>query len=136
MFKRKKRIEEDMIFTHNCAARIVAGRLENTPSMMALGSTLGTTIDGKHKGAGMTKMQGQISRVQYYFETQNWIKDTYFAQRGLDDSGYTIGADMNTEDIILEGDIELDDYKSTTTFEFDDEKTEIQNRKDQRFEEI
>ena len=33
--------------------------------MMALGSTLGTTIDGSHKGAGITKMQGEISRVGY-----------------------------------------------------------------------
>ena len=50
---------------------MVCGRLESTPSMMALGSTLGTTVDGNHKGAGITKMQGQISRVQYYFENES-----------------------------------------------------------------
>ena len=55
----------------SCGARVVCGRLEGTPSMMALGSTLGTTIDGHHKGAGITKMQGEISRVQYYYEDQS-----------------------------------------------------------------
>ena len=45
-----KKLDKNAIFTHNCGARIVAGRLEQTASMMALGSTLGTTVDGSHKG--------------------------------------------------------------------------------------
>ena len=52
---------------------IVCGPLEQTASMMSMGSTLATTIDGTHKGAGITKMQGQISRVQYYFEQHQII---------------------------------------------------------------
>lgn len=104
--------------------------------MMALGSTLGTTIDGSHKGAGITKMQGEICRVQYYFENQKWISDTYFKQRGLNKLGYLDGVEESTEDIELSGSIELDDSHSTTVIEFDDEKAEIDNRKDQKFSEV
>lgn len=104
---------------------------------MALGSTLATTIDGTHKGAGMTKMQGQISRVQYYYENQKWINETYFKQRGLDNLGYTIGS-MNDsgDEIELSGDIDLDNTNSTTVIDFSGEHAEIEHRKDQKFEEI
>ena len=131
-------MDKNMIFTHNCAARIqvVAGRLEQTASMMALGSTLGTTVDGTHKGAGITKMQGQISRVQYYFEQQKWINETYFKQRGLNELGY-IGENVQvSDDIELEGDIDLDNMNSTTVIDFSGEHAEIDNRKDQKFEEV
>lgn len=106
--------------------------------MMALGSTLGTTIDGSHKGAGITKMQGEISRVQYYFEQQAWINNTYFKQRGLNNLGYLEGEESaNTADeVVLEGDIELDNTNSKTVIEFDDEHAEIDHRKDQKFEEV
>lgn len=106
--------------------------------MMALGSTLGTTVDGTHKGAGITKMQGQISRVQYYYERQAWITDVYFKQRGLDPLGYTIGAENSNvaDEIELSGDIDLDNSVSTTVIEFDGEHAEIDSRKDQKFEEI
>lgn len=104
--------------------------------MMALGSTLGTTVDGTHKGAGITKMQGQISRVQYYFEQQKWISETYFKQRGLNELGY-IGENIQvSDDIELEGDIDLDNMNSTTVIDFSGEHTEIDNRKDQKFEEV
>ena len=105
---------------------------------MALGSTLGTTVDGTHKGAGITKMQGQISRVQYYFEQQKWIDEVYFKQRGLDSLGYSSNTDSNNvaDEIELSGDIELDDNNSTVTIDFDGEHAEIDNRKDQKFEEI
>lgn len=133
MFKKLK----NTIFTHNCAARIVCGRLDQTPSMMALGSTLGTTIDGSHKGAGITKMQGEISRVQYYFEQQKWINETYFKQRGLDELGYTANSVTDiADDIELEGDIDLDITNSKTVIDFDDEHAEIDNRKDQKFSEV
>lgn len=105
--------------------------------MMALGSTLATTIDGTHKGAGMTKMQGQISRVQYYYENQKWINETYFKQRGLDNLGYTIGsANASSDEIELSGDIDLDNTNSTTIIDFSGEHAEIEHRKDQKFEEI
>lgn len=115
---------------------IVCGRLEATPSMMALGNTLGTTIDGGHKGAGMTKMQGEISRVQYYYESQSWIQKTYFSYRGLDNLGYTKGQTQDVEDIDLSGEIELDNTVDKTVIDFDDQHVEIDTRKDQRFEEI
>ena len=105
---------------------------------MALGSTLGTTVDGSHRGAGITKMQGQISRVQYYFENQSWINNVYFKQRGLNSLGY-LDDENNTltaDEIELEGEIELDDTNSTTIIEFDDERAEIDSRKDQKFEEV
>lgn len=104
--------------------------------MMALGSTLGTTVDGSHKGSGITKMQGQISRVQYYFEQQSWINDTYFKQRGLNSLGYNDDEPQVEADIELSGEIELDNSVSTTVFDFDDQHAEIDNRKDQKFEEV
>ena len=104
---------------------------------MSMGSTLATTIDGTHKGAGMTKMQGQISRVQYYYENQKWINETYFKQRGLDNLGYTIGyMDASSDEIELSGDIDLDNTNSTTVIDFSGEHAEIEHRKDQKFEEI
>ena len=139
MFKTKsKKLNNNAIFTHNCGARIVAGRLEQTASMMALGSTLGTTVDGSHKGAGITKMQGQISRVQYYFEEQSWISDVYFKQRGLNKLGYTESSNIKDtlDDIDLSGEIDLDNSASTTIFDFDDQHAEIDNRKEQKFEEV
>ena len=133
--KKTKKIDQDgAIFTHNCAAKIVAGRLEQTASMMALGSTLGTTIDGTHKGAGITKMQGQISRVQYYFEQQKWITETYFRQRGLDDLGYRNKVELEEEE--LGGEIDLDNFDGKTVIDFDGEHAEIDNRKDQKFNEV
>lgn len=105
--------------------------------MMSMGSTLATTIDGTHKGAGMTKMQGQISRVQYYYENQKWINETYFKQRGLDNLGYTIGSmNASSDEIELSGDIDLDNTNSTTVIDFSGEHAEIEHRKDQKFEEI
>ena len=106
--------------------------------MMALGSTLGTTVDGSHKGAGITKMQGQISRVQYYFENQSWIIDTYFKQRGLNKLGYMDDTNdtFNPDDIELSGEIDLDNSNSTTVIDFAGEHAEIDTRKDQKFEEI
>lgn len=106
--------------------------------MMAVGSTLATTIDGTHKGAGMTKMQGQISRVQYYFENQKWINETYFKQRGLDSLGYTIGTENSesVEDIVLEGDIDLENNNGKTVIDFAGEHAEIDHRHDQKFEEV
>lgn len=106
--------------------------------MMGLGSTLGTTIDGTHKGAGITKMQGQISRVQYYYENQSWISDVYFKYRGLNSLGYDESVVNNTvtDDIELEGDIDLDNSNSTTVIDFSGEHAEIDHRKDQKFEEV
>ena len=103
--------------------------------MMALGSTLGTTIDGSHKGAGITKMQGEISRVQYYYENQSWISETYFKQRGLNSLGFEDTKEVK-EDIVLEGDIVLDNSNSKTVIDFDGQHAEIDNRKDQKFEEL
>jgi len=121
----------------SCGARVVCGRLEGTPSMMALGSTLGTTIDGHHKGAGITKMQGEISRVQYYYEDQSWIQKVYFKQRGLNQFGYMDDVPAEKpEDINLSGTIDLDNNNSKTVIDFDGQHAEIDNRKDQRFEEI
>lgn len=135
--QKKNKIADNAIYTHNCGARVVCGRLEGTPSMMALGSTLGTTIDGSHKGAGITKMQGEISRVQYYFEKQSWINDVYFKQRGLNQFGFLDeSAPEAAEEIQLSGIEELDNNNSTTVIDFDDQHAEIDNRKDQRFEEL
>ena len=137
MGKKKPTDDKNAIFTHNCGARIVCGRLEAVPAMMAFHNTLPTTIDGAHKGAGMTKMQGEISRVQYYFEQQSWINNVYFRQRGLNQLGYVDGQNADaSDDVELSGTITLDNSNSKTVIDFDGEHAEIEKRQDQKFEEL
>ena len=81
-------------------------------------------------------MQGEICRVQYYFENQKWISETYFKQRGLNKLGYLDDQPEETDDIKLEGTIDLDNSTSKTIIEFDDERAEIDTRKDQKFTEV
>ena len=85
---------------------------------------------------GFEQLINQKSK-EYYFEQQKWINEVYFKQRGLDDLGYTnTMSDFNLDDIELSGEIELDDNNSTTVIDFAGEHAEIDNRKDQKFEEI
>lgn len=132
-------INNRTVLTHNCMQRLVCGQLGSIASRMALDNMQATTIDGKHKGAGMTKSQGIINNVQYYFTEQTWIEDWY-AKRGLTEKGFEPGEDPNEEidpsTINLGDDEEITIDKKVTRMEFNKEIREIDNTKSQKFEEV
>lgn len=127
------------VLTHNCMQRLVCGQLGSVSSRMALDNMQATTIDGRHKGAGMVKAQGIISHIQYYFEETNWITD-WFTSRGMTNKGYDVNEDPNatvdpsTIDLGEDEDISISEKK--TIIEFDSIKKEIDNTKDQHFDEV
>lgn len=135
----KEAVEENSVLTHNCMQRLVCGQLGAIASRMALDNMQATTIDGKHKGAGMTKSQGVINNVQYYFTEQTWI-ESWYAKRGLTDKGFEPGEDPNEQidpsTINLGDDEEIMIDKKVTRIEFNKEVREIDNTKSQKFEEV
>lgn len=127
------------VLTHNCQQRLVCGQLGSVASRMALDDNQATTIDGTHKGAGMTKAQGIVNNIQYYFEEQKWI-ETWFKKRGLTEKGWEPGEDPDEEidpstiDLGEDEDLSIDiDRKE---MEFAGIKKTIDNTKEQKFEEI
>ena len=54
----------------------------------------------------------------------------------LNKLGYLEGATEETDDIELSGEIDLDNSNTKTVIEFDDERAEIDTRKDQKFTEV
>lgn len=128
--------EGEPVLTHNCQMRLVCGRLGRTASMMALDSTLATTIDSEVKGKGIISAQGIVQNVQYYFADQEWIEDWY-AKRGLNKDGSQPG--LGEEDDIFddfEGVEELDSNKDKVEIEFGGVKGEVDKTPDQKFEEV
>ena len=127
------------VLTHNCQERLVCGRLGSVASMMALGNTQATAIDGSHKGAGMVNSQGQITNIQYYYADTSWIED-WFKARGLTKKGWEHGEDpneaINPDDIDFGDDEEIDIIKNKTEIDFEGIHKEIDNSKDQRFTQI
>lgn len=127
------------VLTHNCAMRLVCGKLDAIASRMATGSSIATTIDGTHKGAGLTRAQGEVSLIQYYFDNQSRIVDWY-RKRGLTDKGYNPGENPNAEidpstiDLGEDEDITLEN--TTTEFKFGDSVAKVDNTQSQKFEEI
>lgn len=132
-------VEKRKVFTHNCQERLVCGQLGIVASRMALDDTLATTIDGTRKGAGIVKSQSVKTHIQYYFEKQNWIEQ-WFEKRGLTKKGYephedpNVTIDPNTID--LGDDEEITMQQNKTVIEFQNIRKEINNSKDQKFEEI
>lgn len=128
------------VMTHNCMEKIVCGQLGGVASRMALDNMDATTIDGKHKGAGIVKAQGVISHIQYYFEQVSWLWN-WFKDRGMTEKGY----DPNgvEEDEIDPNEIDLGDddeeftiETNTTTMDFAGIHKEIDNSQDQKFSQI
>lgn len=134
-------ISEDYrkILTHNCAQRLVCGKLEIVASRMAVGSSMATTIDGAHKGAGLTKSQGEINHIQYYFDNQSRIVDWY-RKRGLTDKGYDPSedpfAEIDPSTIDLGDDEEIILEDTVTEMKFHDMEVKVDNTKSQKFEEV
>lgn len=127
------------IFTHNCQQRLICGQLGSIASRMALDDNQATTIDGTHKGAGMVKAQGIVTNIQYYFEQQKWINQ-WFLDRGLTEKGWNKDEDPNAitdpDSIDLGEDEEISIDDNRTRIEFNGISKEIDNNKDQKFEEI
>lgn len=134
-------LEDNNILTHNCQMRIVCGRLGTIPSLMALGSTVGTTISGKRPGAGMISSNGVVENIQYYFAKHSWI-ERWFNERGLNKKGYEDNASTENEldklalDAELEKEEDLEFYQDITKIEFSGVKGEVNKTTDQKFEEI
>lgn len=128
--------EDNPIFTHNCTGRIVCGPVSPAASLMALDNSLGTTIKGDPKGAGIYSVNGEMTNIRFYYADQNWIKD-WFHARGLDDKGYPLGEKIKERDIKLDADDEeLHLPHDNITYEFQDKKKEIANQKEQHFETV
>lgn len=132
-------IEERKLFTHNCQQRVVCGQLGSIASRMALDDNQATTIDGTHKGSGMTKAQGIVSNIQFYFEDMPWIEN-WFGMRGLNARGYEPGedpdetVDPSTINLGEDEDISIDENR--TQIDFNGIHKEIDNTKAQKFEEV
>lgn len=129
----------DPVFTHNCAQRMVCGRLDSIASRMALGDNQATSIDGTHPGAGMIKAQGAVTNIQYYYEEIEWIHK-WHQMRGFTPKGWEPHEDpeapMNPDEIDLGVDEDFSITKKKTVIEFHNQRAEIDNTRDQRFEEI
>ena len=131
--------KDEPIFTHNCQQRLICGQLGSIASRMALDDNQATTIDGTHKGAGMTKSQGIVSNIQFYFEQQSWLIE-WFKNRGLTKTGYEPHEDPNAavdpSTINLGEDEDITIEKQTTTMDFNKIHKEVDNSKNQKFEEV
>lgn len=124
------------LFTSNCAGRIACGNVSSVASQMALDNSLGTTIKGDHKGAGIYSVNKEMTNIQFYYADQKWIKDWY-NERGLDDKGYPQDKKEEGRPIVLDDeDEELHLSHDNITYEFQDEKKEIANQKEQHFETV
>lgn len=125
------------VLTHNCSARFVCGRVGTVASLMALGNSLGTTIDGKHLGEGLVSFNGAIDSIQYYYADPKFIK-SWFEIRGLDELGYPKDGGYKTvvEKEELSGVEDIDFNSETNTFKFQDYEKTIDNTKEQKFEEL
>lgn len=124
------------LFTRNCGGRLVCGRISAIASQMALGNSLGTVIDGSHKGAGIASINNISTSLQYYFENTSWIDDWY-SKHGMDNKGYPLDSPnraLSPEDIHLgEDEEEFSISDSDQTFTFEDSSKDVINRKEQKF---
>lgn len=126
------------VIQNNCQMRMVCGRLGRVASMMALESTLATTIDGERKGAGIISSNGIIEHIQYYFAPQTWIEG-WFAKRGLTNKGQDPSIVGELDDDILEefaGEEELVMNREKTEIDFAGIQGTVDKSEDQKFKEI
>lgn len=130
--------EDNGILTHNCGFRMVCGRLGGVASLMALGNSMATAIDGKHPGAGMISSQGVIDNIQYYYAEHKWLEE-WFRKRGLNNLGYLDSQSDEEEEKVLEtleGDEEVQTSSEVMNIEFGGVKGSVDKKQDQHFEEI
>ncbi len=118
-----------IILTHNCQARFVCGRVGTTASMMALGSAIGTSINGNIKGQGMASFNGANINLQFYFENFDWIIKWY-RRCGFDDYGWRKGTNPYMDDV---ENSEVNEKELDNLFESNDEaKSDSNSDKDNK----
>lgn len=118
------------LFTSNCQNRVVAGRVNSTQSMMALGNTLGTAIRGDIKGRGIVSVNGILENLQIYFENPSWLTQWY-RDRGMNECGYD-GTESD-EEIIVDGEEDIVTTNSKLDMTFEDIHKEVNSYVDQNF---
>ena len=118
------------LFTSNCQNRVVAGRVNSTQSMMALGNTLGTAIRGDIKGRGIVSVNGILENLQIYFENPSWLTQWYH-DRGMDECGYD-GTESD-EEVIVEGEEDIVTTNTKLDMTFEDIHKEVNSYVDQNF---
>lgn len=124
------------VIQNNCQFRMVCGRLGRVASMMALDSTLATTIDGSRKGAGIVSAQGTIEHVQYYYAEQEWI-ERWYKDRGLDKDGKQPDASIQEEMFDdFDGIEDLGTNKEVIDIEFAGVEGEVNKTPEQEFKEV
>ena len=107
-------------------------------SLVTLDNTLATTTDGTYPGMGIMQVNAQPVFFRSYFSKFEDLTD-YYKKRGLDELGYgpldktDVTVDANDA---LSGTEEIDIPEQSVTFEFEDEKAQIDKREDQIWEEI
>lgn len=122
--------QDKPIFTSNCQNRVVAGRVNSTQSMMALGNTLGTAIRGDIKGRGIVSVNGILENCQIYFENPSW-QTKWYRDRGMDECGYD-GTEKD-EEIIVEGEEDITTTNTKLDMEFEDIHKEVNSYVEQSF---
>ena len=128
--------EKPSVFTHNCQFRIICGRIGSIASLMALGSTVATTISGKKPGAGMISSNGIVENIQHYFAKHDYIK-SWYEKRGLNEKGYENGSEQIAENYEeLSGEELLEFQHDVTTIDFSGVHGEVNKTPDQEFKEI
>lgn len=128
--------KKSSIFTHNCQFRIICGRIGSIASLMALGSTVATTISGKKPGAGMISSNGIVENIQHYFANHSYIK-SWYEKRGLNEKGYEYGSEQIAENYEeLSGEELLEFQHDVTTIDFSGVHGEVNKTPDQEFKEI
>ena len=125
------------ILRNNLGFRAFCGRAaESGASLVALDNTLATTIKPEPKGEAIVQIASVPAFLRVYYSEFKQIAE-YYNARGLDALGYSPGEkehELNLEN--LHGNEDIASTPEKLTFEFDSERSEIDKREDQTWEEL
>ena len=104
--------------------------------MVALDSTLATTVDNTYPGAGIVQSAGNPTFARFYFSKFEDLAK-YYEERGLDNLGYDTNS-KQVEEVLedLNGEEEITNSHETINIDFENEHASIEKRGDQNWEEI
>ena len=127
------------VLRSNLGWRAFCGRAnEAGASLVALDNTLATTVDSSKPGMGIVQSNSINPQFTRFYFSKFEDLDEYYRKRGLDNLGYTPleleNTSTNLED--LDGEEELTSNNDKTVFEFNEERTEIEKRQEQKWENI
>lgn len=103
-------------------------------SKVALDNSLATLIEPDPPGMGVVQSAGVPRFFRSYYSTFEGLQE-YYKQRGLDENGYGPIKEEEVEED-LEGEIEIEIDENELVIEFEGNKAEIDQRKDQDWTEI